>query len=237
MISYQVKWQNDDIDKNHNFFSVSSDGRVVSWTLVKVCLILSSLSCFWALCDLTAIFFLQNELLFTDIIKLSMEGAVSEGHDDLSLDMGNHQPLSTHYIIKNLASCMHITATSTFISCPDSCFVLTTLILQSIGRCTTSWCSSGSSSFPLQHAEPLLISINRLTTFSSLALKTEKYTRSVTHSCLCSLSLKGLNLWTDYYTLTIRKEFQKQSKILNNENPNKSRKLFKYTTKYIFEFI
>ncbi|KAG7320811.1 hypothetical protein KOW79_015226 [Hemibagrus wyckioides] len=60
---WQVKWQNDDIDKNHNFFSVSSDGRVVSWTLVK------------------------NELLFTDIIKLSMEGAVSEGHDDMILDM------------------------------------------------------------------------------------------------------------------------------------------------------
>ncbi|XP_060746289.1 dynein, axonemal, intermediate chain 1, paralog 2 [Tachysurus vachellii] len=59
---WQVKWQNDDIDKNHNFFSVSSDGRVVSWTLVK------------------------NELLFTDIIKLSTEGAVSEGHDDMTPD-------------------------------------------------------------------------------------------------------------------------------------------------------
>uniref|UniRef100_A0AAR2L0P1 Dynein axonemal intermediate chain 1 n=1 Tax=Pygocentrus nattereri TaxID=42514 RepID=A0AAR2L0P1_PYGNA len=43
---WQVKWQEDDIDNNHNFFSVSSDGRVVSWTLVK------------------------NELVFTDIIKL-----------------------------------------------------------------------------------------------------------------------------------------------------------------------
>lgn len=45
VISYQVKWQNDDIDKNHNFFSVSSDGRVVSWTLVKVRLIQISLFC------------------------------------------------------------------------------------------------------------------------------------------------------------------------------------------------
>uniref|UniRef100_A0A672YAT6 Dynein axonemal intermediate chain 1 n=1 Tax=Sphaeramia orbicularis TaxID=375764 RepID=A0A672YAT6_9TELE len=27
---------NDDMDNNHNFYSVSSDGRVVSWTLVKV---------------------------------------------------------------------------------------------------------------------------------------------------------------------------------------------------------
>ncbi|KAF5893989.1 dynein intermediate chain 1, axonemal, partial [Clarias magur] len=58
---WQIKWQNDDIDKNHNFFSVSSDGRVVSWTLVK------------------------NELLFTDIIKLSVEGAVSEGQEDMTI--------------------------------------------------------------------------------------------------------------------------------------------------------
>ncbi|KAM9451343.1 dynein, axonemal, intermediate chain 1, paralog 2 [Clarias gariepinus] len=58
---WQIKWQNDDIDKNHNFFSVSSDGRVVSWTLVK------------------------NELLFTDIIQLSVEGAVSEGQEDMTI--------------------------------------------------------------------------------------------------------------------------------------------------------
>lgn len=32
----QVKWQKDDMDNNMNFFSVSSDGRIVSWTLVKV---------------------------------------------------------------------------------------------------------------------------------------------------------------------------------------------------------
>uniref|UniRef100_A0A667Y3T0 Dynein axonemal intermediate chain 1 n=1 Tax=Myripristis murdjan TaxID=586833 RepID=A0A667Y3T0_9TELE len=47
---WQVRWQNDDMDGNHNFYSVSSDGRVVSWTLVK------------------------NELVSTDIIKLTMEG-------------------------------------------------------------------------------------------------------------------------------------------------------------------
>ncbi|XP_041638536.1 dynein, axonemal, intermediate chain 1, paralog 2 [Cheilinus undulatus] len=51
---WQVRWQNDDMDNNHNFFSVSSDGRVVSWTLIK------------------------NELVFTDIIRLSLGGAVSE---------------------------------------------------------------------------------------------------------------------------------------------------------------
>uniref|UniRef100_UPI0037E7B241 dynein, axonemal, intermediate chain 1, paralog 2 n=1 Tax=Semicossyphus pulcher TaxID=241346 RepID=UPI0037E7B241 len=52
---WQVRWQKDDMDNNHNFYSVSSDGRVVSWTLIK------------------------NELVFTDIIRLSLNGAVSEG--------------------------------------------------------------------------------------------------------------------------------------------------------------
>uniref|UniRef100_A0A3Q1M4S4 Dynein axonemal intermediate chain 1 n=1 Tax=Bos taurus TaxID=9913 RepID=A0A3Q1M4S4_BOVIN len=33
---WQVRWQKDDMDHNLNFFSVSSDGRIVSWTLVKV---------------------------------------------------------------------------------------------------------------------------------------------------------------------------------------------------------
>uniref|UniRef100_A0A8C5CQI0 Dynein axonemal intermediate chain 1 n=1 Tax=Gadus morhua TaxID=8049 RepID=A0A8C5CQI0_GADMO len=33
---WQVRWQNDDMDNNHNFYSISSDGRVVSWTLIKV---------------------------------------------------------------------------------------------------------------------------------------------------------------------------------------------------------
>ncbi|CAL1602426.1 unnamed protein product [Knipowitschia caucasica] len=52
---WQVRWQHDDMDNNHNFFSVSSDGRVVCWTLVK------------------------NELLHTDIIRLSVseEGSVN----------------------------------------------------------------------------------------------------------------------------------------------------------------
>ncbi|KAI4901488.1 hypothetical protein NFI96_012302 [Prochilodus magdalenae] len=58
---WQVKWQEDDIANNHNFFSVSSDGRVASWTLVK------------------------NELVFTDIIKLSIEGAISEVQEGMQL--------------------------------------------------------------------------------------------------------------------------------------------------------
>uniref|UniRef100_A0AAY4AF73 Dynein axonemal intermediate chain 1 n=2 Tax=Denticeps clupeoides TaxID=299321 RepID=A0AAY4AF73_9TELE len=48
---WQVRWQKDDMDNHHNFFSVSSDGRVVSWTLIK------------------------NELMHMDIIRLSPEGA------------------------------------------------------------------------------------------------------------------------------------------------------------------
>ncbi|XP_030008798.1 dynein, axonemal, intermediate chain 1, paralog 2 [Sphaeramia orbicularis] len=60
---WQVQWQNDDMDNNHNFYSVSSDGRVVSWTLVK------------------------NELVFTDIIRLSLNGAVSEGPEAV------HEPI------------------------------------------------------------------------------------------------------------------------------------------------
>ncbi|XP_041915002.1 dynein, axonemal, intermediate chain 1, paralog 2 [Alosa sapidissima] len=58
---WQVRWQNDDMDHNHNFFSVSSDGRVVSWTLVK------------------------NELVYTDIIKLSLEGPPSDGTEGMQL--------------------------------------------------------------------------------------------------------------------------------------------------------
>uniref|UniRef100_A0A672HC58 Dynein axonemal intermediate chain 1 n=1 Tax=Salarias fasciatus TaxID=181472 RepID=A0A672HC58_SALFA len=45
---WQVRWQDDDIDNYHNFYSVSSDGRVVSWTLFK------------------------HELVFTDIITLPL---------------------------------------------------------------------------------------------------------------------------------------------------------------------
>ena len=33
---WQVKWQNDDLDGNLNFFSISADGRVVQWVIVKV---------------------------------------------------------------------------------------------------------------------------------------------------------------------------------------------------------
>uniref|UniRef100_A0A8C9EQQ5 Dynein axonemal intermediate chain 1 n=1 Tax=Pavo cristatus TaxID=9049 RepID=A0A8C9EQQ5_PAVCR len=58
---FAVKWQKDDMDNNLNFFSVSSDGRIVSWTLVK------------------------NELVHTDVIKLSAEGTTMQGPEGLQL--------------------------------------------------------------------------------------------------------------------------------------------------------
>ncbi|XP_046520664.1 dynein axonemal intermediate chain 1 isoform X3 [Equus quagga] len=58
---WQVKWQKDDMDNNLNFFSVSSDGRIVSWTLVK------------------------SELVHTDVIKLKVEGSTTESLEGLQL--------------------------------------------------------------------------------------------------------------------------------------------------------
>uniref|UniRef100_A0A8C8S6H7 Dynein axonemal intermediate chain 1 n=1 Tax=Pelusios castaneus TaxID=367368 RepID=A0A8C8S6H7_9SAUR len=58
---WQVKWQKDDLDNNLNFFSISSDGRIVSWTLVK------------------------NELVHSDVIKLSVDGTTKEGPEGLQL--------------------------------------------------------------------------------------------------------------------------------------------------------
>ncbi|XP_040276070.1 dynein intermediate chain 1, axonemal [Bufo bufo] len=58
---WQVKWQKDDLDKNLNFFSVSSDGRVVSWTLIK------------------------NELVHTDVIRLSVERSMQDSVEGLQL--------------------------------------------------------------------------------------------------------------------------------------------------------
>ncbi|XP_071586234.1 dynein axonemal intermediate chain 1 isoform X2 [Heliangelus exortis] len=60
---WQVKWQKNDMDNNLNFFSVSSDGRIVSWTLVK------------------------NELVHTDIITLSQEGTTMKGPEELQLQV------------------------------------------------------------------------------------------------------------------------------------------------------
>jgi dynein intermediate chain 1 len=45
-----VCWQKDDLDENPNFISISSDGRVTQWTLLK------------------------TELDFTDVIQLRLDG-------------------------------------------------------------------------------------------------------------------------------------------------------------------
>ncbi|XP_016368021.1 dynein intermediate chain 1, axonemal [Sinocyclocheilus rhinocerous] len=60
----QVKWQKDDLDSNHNFISVSADGRVVSWTLVK------------------------HELVFTDIIKLPVIDTIPDDLKDVIPTVG-----------------------------------------------------------------------------------------------------------------------------------------------------
>ncbi|XP_029683302.1 dynein, axonemal, intermediate chain 1, paralog 2 [Takifugu rubripes] len=63
---WEVRWQKDDLDGNRNFCSISSDGRIVSWTLVK------------------------NELIFTDILRLSVTVSVSDvqgGGQQVSVDV------------------------------------------------------------------------------------------------------------------------------------------------------
>ncbi|CAK8676508.1 dynein intermediate chain 2, ciliary-like [Clavelina lepadiformis] len=60
---WQVKWQKDDLDNNLNFFSVSSDGRVVSWTLVK------------------------DELIYADVISLTVDDVPAEGPDGTQLQL------------------------------------------------------------------------------------------------------------------------------------------------------
>nr|XP_022331438.1 dynein intermediate chain 2, ciliary-like isoform X1 [Crassostrea virginica]XP_022331443.1 dynein intermediate chain 2, ciliary-like isoform X1 [Crassostrea virginica] len=54
---WQVRWQKDDLENNHNFYSVSSDGRIVHWTIIK------------------------NELLFEDVITLTLPNGAAEGPD------------------------------------------------------------------------------------------------------------------------------------------------------------
>ncbi|CAF3422901.1 unnamed protein product [Rotaria socialis] len=64
---WQVSWQKDDLDNNLNFFSVSSDGRVVCWTLIK------------------------NDLTYTDVVQLKLEkpaNQTEEGFPLISLGCG-----------------------------------------------------------------------------------------------------------------------------------------------------
>ncbi|CAG2243899.1 dynein intermediate chain 2, ciliary-like isoform X2 [Mytilus edulis] len=54
---WQVRWQADDLENNHNFYSVSSDGRIVHWTIIK------------------------NELTYQDTICLTLPDTTAEGPD------------------------------------------------------------------------------------------------------------------------------------------------------------
>lgn len=58
---WQVKWQKDNLDGNLNFFSISADGRVTQWIIVK------------------------SELHFTDVIKLKMGEVESDGPEGTRL--------------------------------------------------------------------------------------------------------------------------------------------------------
>eukprot|EP00043_Microstomoeca_roanoka_P015428 m.154665 g.154665 ORF g.154665 m.154665 type:complete len:739 (+) comp16258_c5_seq1:32-2248(+) len=55
---WRVEWHQDDVDQNHNFSSVSSDGRVTTWTMI------------------------QTELQHTDIIRLSFDTSKKPPSDD-----------------------------------------------------------------------------------------------------------------------------------------------------------
>jgi dynein intermediate chain 1 len=57
---WQVCWQEEDLAKNLNFFSISSDGRVTLWTMSK------------------------NELQYTDVMELKLAGIASSGAEDAS---------------------------------------------------------------------------------------------------------------------------------------------------------
>ncbi|CAF1129899.1 unnamed protein product, partial [Didymodactylos carnosus] len=58
---WQVRWQKDDLDNNLNFYSVSSDGRVVCWTLVK------------------------SDLMYTDVVQLKLDQPATEPTDGIPL--------------------------------------------------------------------------------------------------------------------------------------------------------
>ncbi|XP_069780200.1 dynein, axonemal, intermediate chain 1, paralog 2 isoform X3 [Narcine bancroftii] len=60
---WQVKWQKDDLDNKINFCSISSDGRFVSWALIK------------------------NEIIHTDIIKLTLDGICKDALENLQLQI------------------------------------------------------------------------------------------------------------------------------------------------------
>ena len=74
----QVAWQKNDSDNNLNFYSTSSDGRIVCWTIVKVIFIN------FAVYKINWIFMLlQNELQYQDMTVLKMPGEVVTGPEGI----------------------------------------------------------------------------------------------------------------------------------------------------------
>ncbi|XP_059161698.1 dynein intermediate chain 2, ciliary-like isoform X2 [Physella acuta] len=58
---WQVRWQKDDADNNMNFYSISSDGRICLWTILK------------------------NEMIFQDVIRLLLPDVSAEGPDGIKV--------------------------------------------------------------------------------------------------------------------------------------------------------
>jgi len=58
---WQVRWQKDDADNNMNFYSISSDGRICLWTILK------------------------NEMVYQDVIRLSLPDVPAEGPDGIKV--------------------------------------------------------------------------------------------------------------------------------------------------------
>lgn len=58
---WQVRWQKDDADNNMNFYSISSDGRICLWTILK------------------------NEMVYQDVIRLSLPDVSAEGPDGIKV--------------------------------------------------------------------------------------------------------------------------------------------------------
>ncbi|XP_067279162.1 dynein axonemal intermediate chain 1-like [Pseudorasbora parva] len=98
----QVKWKNNDLDGNHNFLSVSADGRVVSWTLR------------------------EHELDFTDFIKLPAMDKVLDDLKDviptsgISLDI--HKKYDWIYLVTSKSGTIYKADTYSFLKAYDAHF-------------------------------------------------------------------------------------------------------------------
>ena len=67
-LKIQVKWAEDNLDGYLNFYSVSGDGRVTNWTIVKTALWYS---------DIMLITFSKNLENFSDEIREKLRGTLT----------------------------------------------------------------------------------------------------------------------------------------------------------------